>query len=256
MELLVDLHTHTIASGHAYSTITENAHAASRRGIKLLGMTDHGPSMPGAPHLFHFDNLSIIPDELYGVKILPGVEANITNHEGDLDMPLKYLAYLNLILVGLHPICYPGGTCEQNTQAYINAMENPYTDMMVHPGRPDFEMDLEKIAHASARLNIPVEVNNSSLSTIREKDRARDNCRSIARYMVKYKSPVILGSDAHFWDRVGEFSDALVLVQEAGISEHQILNTSPDRVLDYLATRRKNRSNINKLSHRYRLNIA
>ncbi len=256
MELLVDLHTHTIASGHAYSTITENAQAASRRGLKLLGMTDHGPSMPGAPHLFHFDNLSIIPDELYGVRILPGVEANITNHQGDLDMPLKYLEYLKLILVGLHPICYPGGTCEQNTQAYIKAMKNPYTDMMVHPGRPDFEMDLEKIAHASAFLNIPVEVNNSSLSTIRDKDGARDNCRSIARYMAKYKSPVILGSDAHFWDRVGEFSDALDLVHEVGISEQQILNTSPDRVLNYLATRRKNRSDISILSHHYGLNIA
>ena len=118
MELLVDLHTHTITSGHAYSTITENALAASRRGLKLLGMTDHGPSMPGAPHLFHFDNLSILPEQLFGVKILPGVEANITNHEGELDMPLSYLSYLKLILVGLHPICYPGGTCEQNTSIY------------------------------------------------------------------------------------------------------------------------------------------
>lgn len=241
MEILVDLHTHTITSGHAYSTITENTLAASRRGLKLLGMTDHGPSMPGAPHLYHFGNLSILPDELYGVKILPGVEANITNYEGELDMPLSYLIQMKLVLVGLHPICYPGGTCEQNTQAYIKAMKNPYTDMMVHPGRPDFELDLERIAHASAQLNIPVEVNNSSLSTIKEKDRAKVNCLSFAHYMAQYKGPVILGSDAHFWDRVGEFSDALELVREAGIAEHQILNTSPERVLNYLANRRKDR---------------
>ncbi|MDA8222380.1 phosphatase [Desulfosporosinus sp.] len=256
MELLVDLHTHTIASGHAYSTVTENALAASRRGIKLLGMTDHGPKMPGAPHLFHFDNLSILPDELYGVKILPGVEANITNYEGDLDMPMRYLEQLKLILAGLHPICYPGGTCEQNTQAYLKAMLNPYIDIMVHPGRPDFEMDLEKIAHASALLNVPVEVNNSSLATISGKDRARNNCNSIARYMSKYKSPVILGSDAHFWDRVGEFNEALELVRETGISEQQILNTSPERVLDYLVERRKRRTEFNPISLKYRLSIA
>ncbi|MBC2725359.1 phosphatase [Desulfosporosinus sp.] len=245
MKLLVDLHTHTIASGHAYSTITENALAASHKGLKLLGMTDHGPSMPGAPDLYHFGNLSIIPDQLYGVKILPGVEANITNHAGELDMPLSYLDHLELILVGLHPICYQGGTCEQNTEAYIKAMENPYTDIMVHPGRPDFDMDLEKIAHASARLNIPVEVNNSSLSTIVDKARAQDNCRSIARYMAKYKGPVIIGSDAHFWDRVGEFSEAVELVRDVGISEHLILNTSPERVLKYLALRRYQRSESN-----------
>lgn len=239
MELLVDLHTHTLSSGHAYSTITENALAASRRGLKLLGMTDHGPSMPGAPHLYHFGNLSIIPEEIFGVKILPGVEANIVNHEGELDVPFNYLAQMKLVLVGLHVICYPGGTAEQNTQAYLKAMKNPYTDMMVHPGRPDFQLDLERIAYTSAQLNIPVEVNNSSLSTIEKREAARVNCSSFASYMAKYKGPVILGSDAHFWDRVGEFSDALDLIHEAGIPEHQILNTSPERVLEYLATRRK-----------------
>jgi putative hydrolase len=240
MEMLVDLHTHTISSGHAYSTLTENALAASRRGLKLLGMTDHGPSMPGAPHLYHLGNLAIIPEEIFGVKILPGVEANILNHEGELDVPVNYLVQMKLVLVGLHPICYLGGTCEQNTQAYIKTMENPYTDIMVHPERY-FELDLERIAHTSARLYIPVELNNSSLLNQKQKSGARENFARFARYMAQYKGLVILGSDAHFWDRVGEFSDALEVVHEAGITEHQILNTSPERVLEYLATRRKQR---------------
>ena len=242
MNIKVDLHTHTIASGHAYSTLSENALAASRKGIELLGMTDHAPSMPGAPHHYHFGNLTILPKELYGVRILPGVEANITNYEGKLDIPIEYLSRMKLVLVGLHEICYPGGTSEQNTKAYIKAMENPYIDMMVHPGRPHFEMDLELIAHMSAQLNIPVEINNSSLA--KEKRGAWDNCRRFARYMAQYKGPVILGSDAHFWDRVGDFSYALELVHEVGILEHQILNTSPERVLEYLATRRINRPRI------------
>ena len=239
MDIKVDLHTHTVSSGHAYSTLSENALAASHKGIELLGMTDHAPSMPGAPHLYHFGNLSILPKELYGVQILPGVEANITNYEGKLDLPIEYLSRMKIVLVGLHEISYPGGTSEQNTKAYIKAMENPYTDMMVHPGRPYFEMDLELIAHMSAQLNLPVEINNSSLA--KEKGGAWDNCRRFARYMAHYKGPVILGSDAHFWDRIGDFSHALELVHEAGILEDQVLNTSPERVLEYLATRRKNR---------------
>lgn len=239
MEIKVDLHTHTITSGHAYSTLTENALAASRKGIKLLGMTDHGPSMPGAPNLYHFGNLAILPEELYGVRILPGVEANIINHEGELDVPVNYLNRVKLVLVGLHVICYPGGTSEQNTHAYIQAMNNPFTDMMVHPGRPEFELDLERIAFESANLNIPVEINNSSLG--KEKKDAWGNCRLFSRYMAKYNAPVILGSDAHFWDRVGEFSFALELIRDAGISENQVLNTSPERVLEYLAFRRTNR---------------
>lgn len=237
MEILVDLHTHTVASGHAYSTISENAMAAARRGLKILGMTDHGPSMPGAPNLYHFGNLPVIPDELSGVKILTGVEANITSHEGELDIPLRYLARMQVVLVGMHVICYQGGTKEANTTAYLKAMENPFTDIMVHPGRPDFELDLEQIAHASSSLGVPVEINNSSLSP--EKGGAWDNCRRFAQSMAHYGSPVILGSDAHFWDRVGEFTFALELVQEAGMAETQILNTSPSRVLNYLAERRK-----------------
>ncbi|HWQ73502.1 MAG TPA: phosphatase [Desulfitobacteriaceae bacterium] len=244
MKILVDLHTHTLASGHAYSTITENALAAARRGLELLGIADHGPSLPGAPHLYHFNNLGVIPEKIHGVKVLAGVEANIISHEGELDLPVNILAELKLVLVGLHKVSYPGGTMEENTQAYIRAMKNPYTDIMVHPGRIDFEMDLEQIARASAQLNVPVEINNSSLSSIRAKNEARKNCSLFSRYMAKYKGPVVLGSDAHYWDRVGEFDDALDLVLEAGIPEQQILNTSPERVLDYLAVRRKHRPNV------------
>lgn len=240
MDILADLHTHTVASGHAYSTISENAAAAARKGIKLLGMTDHGPSMPGAPNLYHFGNLLILPKSLYGVRILPGVEANITSHEGELDIPLRYLKQMSLVLVGLHVICYPGGSPEQNTQAYLKAMSNPFIDIMVHPGRPEFEMDLEKIAYASAQLGIPVEINNSSLGP--EKGNAWHNCRHFARSAAKYGGPIVLGSDAHFWDRVGELSSALELVEETGINEKQILNYSPERVLDYLHQRRKQRS--------------
>jgi putative hydrolase len=73
------------------------------------------------------------------------------------------------------------------------------------------------------------------------------NCRCFARYMAKYNGQIILGSDAHFWDRVGEFSDALDVIHEVGISEHQIMNTSPERVLDYLATRRMQRLRVAKV---------
>ena len=39
--ILTDLHTHTIYSGHAFSTISENAAEAARKGLEAIGMTDH-----------------------------------------------------------------------------------------------------------------------------------------------------------------------------------------------------------------------
>ena len=46
MDLILDTHTHTIASGHAYNTINEMVRSAADKGLKLLGITDHAPMMP------------------------------------------------------------------------------------------------------------------------------------------------------------------------------------------------------------------
>lgn len=41
---LSDMHTHSIASGHGTEcTITNMARAAAEKGLRLLGITDHGP---------------------------------------------------------------------------------------------------------------------------------------------------------------------------------------------------------------------
>ena len=57
----LDVHTHTVASGHAYSTIDENVRYASEQGFELVGISDHAPKMPGGTHNFYFLNLRIIP---------------------------------------------------------------------------------------------------------------------------------------------------------------------------------------------------
>ena len=46
MEFTLDLHTHTVASGHAYSTVQEMAKAAADKGLKLLGITEHAQGIP------------------------------------------------------------------------------------------------------------------------------------------------------------------------------------------------------------------
>ena len=50
----IDTHTHTVSSGHAYSTVTENAKYAASIGLEIIGMTDHAPKMPGSCGYLHF----------------------------------------------------------------------------------------------------------------------------------------------------------------------------------------------------------
>ena len=57
MRLVADLHIHSVATGHAYCTINEMAQAAADIGLEMIGITDHGPSMPDGPHLYYFGNL-------------------------------------------------------------------------------------------------------------------------------------------------------------------------------------------------------
>ena len=61
---ILDMHTHSLASGHSYSTIREMAHMASKKGMQALGITEHGPQMPGSCHNFYFSNLKVVPRQM------------------------------------------------------------------------------------------------------------------------------------------------------------------------------------------------
>ena len=87
MKFLVDTHSHTIASGHAYSTITEMAEAAAAKGLKALALTEHAPEMPGTCGLFYFQNLDVVPRMQKGIRLLMGAEVNIMDPDGTIDLP-------------------------------------------------------------------------------------------------------------------------------------------------------------------------
>ena len=59
MKPVLDLHTHTIMSGHAFSTLQEMVCAARDKGLEYLGISDHGPAVPGACDPIYFRNLYV-----------------------------------------------------------------------------------------------------------------------------------------------------------------------------------------------------
>ena len=80
-EIKTDLHTHALASTHAYSTLEENCRGAFANGLEGINMSDHGPSMPDAPYEGHFSNMRILPEYIHGIKVWKGAEANIVDYE-------------------------------------------------------------------------------------------------------------------------------------------------------------------------------
>jgi len=243
IHLEVDLHTHTVASRHAYSTVKEMAEAAAAKGIKVMGVTDHGLRMPGGPHEYHFANLAAVPRYLMGVEILRGVEANIIDANGRLDMPVSILRHLDLVLAGFHEGCgYESGTVEENTRAMVAALHNPFVHAIVHPGNPDYPVDLERVVLAAKACGKALEINNKSFTTSRPG--SKPNCLRLARLAKKYQLMVVINSDAHVFSSVGVCDEALEVAREAGLEPDQILNTSAERSLAYLAYHRSTSPNI------------
>ena len=75
MNIIADLHMHTMVSNHAFNTVTEMARRACELGMFAAALTDHGPSMPDAPHPWYFYNLTTLPSRIEGIWLLKGVEA-------------------------------------------------------------------------------------------------------------------------------------------------------------------------------------
>ena len=115
MKIELDVHTHTIASGHAFSTLQEMAQAAAGKGLKVLGITEHSPGIPGTCHPIYFRNLHVVPRRMYGVELLLGAEINILDGKGNLDLDEDYMKMLDIRIAGIHSLCYEYGTIEENT---------------------------------------------------------------------------------------------------------------------------------------------
>ena len=141
MEIKLDTHTHTLASTHAYSTVAELAAHAAKKGLEAIAITDHAPELPDAPHMWHFHNLKNIPREICGVKILYGVEANILDLSGNIDMEEDVLAKLDVVNASIHGPAYRDNGAKDHTSAYEAVVTNPYVDIICHSGSPQYAYD-------------------------------------------------------------------------------------------------------------------
>lgn len=239
MIYLIDTHCHSLASGHAYSTIQEIAKEANNKGLEMVAITDHGPQMPGGPHILHIANQGVIPPKINGVEILRGVEANIIDYEGNIDIPDKILKRLDLVIASLHDVCIEPGNIDENTRALMGAMENPFVDVIAHPGNPCFPINMEDVILKAKKTNTLIEINNSSLSHTGSRAGSLENCVKLAKLCKKHKVNITLGSDAHIAFEVGEFHKAIGIINDIDMPKELIMNLSPQRLKQYLSSKGK-----------------
>lgn len=232
MKIVADLHTHTVASVHAYSTALEMITEASRIGLHAFAITDHGESMHGYPHPFYFMNLHAIPRVMEGVRVLKGIEANIVDRSGTLDASDQILSNLDFCIASLHMPTYKDHvSVETCTEAYLNIAENPHINMIAHSGSPYFKYDYETVIKRFAECGKLIEINNSS---IKHKPDFVPNCIEIAKLCMKHGCRVSVDTDTHFITQLGRANEALSMLQEIGFPEELIINSSVENFNRYL----------------------
>lgn len=234
---VLDLHTHTVASGHAYCSIREMAKAAADKGLQVLGITEHAPAMPGTCHNFYFHNLKVVPREMYGIRLLLGVELNILDSSGRVDLEEKELKNMDIAIASLHIPCMKPGSKAENTEAYLNVMKNPYVNIIGHPDDGRYEVDYPAVVQAAKEYGKILELNNHSLEPSCFRQGARENDQEMLELCKKYRVPIVMDSDAHFDTLIGKFDMARALLEEIDFPEELVLNSSVEMLKKYINKR-------------------
>ena len=234
IHIVAGTHTHSVASGHAYGTITENCRAAAEKGLKFLAVTDHTPLMPGTTHPFYFDNLMTVPPVLCGINVIRGCEANIINIAGEVDLPPRILRKLELVIASMHAPIFPPPGRETVTQTYLNLAQNPDVDVIGHCGDSRFDFNHEPVLRAFAENGKVVEINAHSFDA---RPGSRENCPKIARLCAEYGVNIVVSTDAHFYTDIGNFKNSLDCLEQIGFPEELILNADEERFKAFITSK-------------------
>lgn len=234
MKYLIDSHSHTFMSGHAYNTIQEMALAAKALGLQALAITDHGPTIHGTCHPIYFTHFSVIDRFMYGIELLMGAEVNVVDYQGKLDLPDSTLKKNDVVIASIHPKVgngekyppYIPGNVEENTKAFLRAMENPYVDIIGHPDDSRVPIDYEALVIGARENHVLLELNASSLepNNVRGKGGAAENMKTMLRFCEQYQVHVIVNSDAHCACDIRKFDKVDALLREIQFPEELVVN--------------------------------
>lgn len=243
--ILMDLHTHSISSGHgSTNTINDMAKAASARGLQILGISEHGPASKGSAKPSYFRSLKLARRHRFGVQLLFGAEVNIITPAGALDLEDDVLAGLDYALVSIHPPTLTPYEHRDLTHAYVNAMEHPKVCFLGHIDDARFPVDFERLLAIAKEKQIYPEINNGSLMPDAYRKGGQENCRKILEICKRLELPVLLSSDSHGVKNIGNVQYVIPLLEECNFPSHLIINHQPELLWKILKEKKERKNEI------------
>ena len=149
----------------------------------------------------------------------------------------ELLNNLDYAIISMHRQNYRSGSVSQNTEAYINAIKHPAVKILGHCDDTHFPVDYETLARAALRENVIFEINEAPLAPGGYRGDTRANAARILYLCQKYQLPVILSSDSHGKEHVGDFTYAEEFVHQLMFPETLILNNQLPKLKVFLQTR-------------------
>ena len=233
MKVIADLHTHSLASDHAYSTLLENVLHASKIGLEVLALTDHAPALIDAPHMWHFSTMkSTLPKYIEGVRILSGVELNILDFDGNIDLPDNILKNLDVVIASCHESVLSAGSIEEHTKMWLNIAKNPLIKIIGHSGNPIYSYNVEAVIKEFKKYEKIVEINAHSVISRKGSEK---NCLEIAKMCKKYEVPIVVNSDAHIALSVGDVNWSMELLKSIDFPSHLNLSLNKEDLFKHLS---------------------
>ena len=236
-----DLHTHTTYS-HGRGSVMDNVRAAYEAGLETVGITDHGPGhISYGIDLGRYDEMRADIEkakiQFPAMEVLLGVEANIVNYSGKIDLTKEEQAMFDYVIAGYHyaylgeniahgcATCVSGwlddkgilkareGRVNANTEIIISALEENNIRILSHPG-DKMPVKIAPIARVCERRGTLLEINNHHTHMTTEEIKiAKD-------FDVKF----ILSSDAHKTCNVGMVEGAYERAVLAELDLNRIVN--------------------------------
>jgi len=220
-----DLHLHTTLSD-GRNTLEEMAAAGRERGYAYMAITDHSASHGFGDHVTaerlrqRIEEVRAWNEGVRGFRLLAGSEINI-GMDGTLDYPDEVVEALDWVVASVHTSFAISE--KAMTKRVLAAIENPLVDCIGHltgrliGRREPYGIDVEAVAEAAARTGTMLEINGNP----NRRDLSEHHARLAAEAGVK----IVLNTDAHGVDTLGNMTYAVATARRAWLTADQVANT-------------------------------
>lgn len=232
--LQVDLHIHSMFSFCGLHTFLELIEQAHKLNLKAIAITDHGPAVGGGRlNSVFFERLQCpYPD----LTLYKGVELNLLDEPGKIDIPWKFMPFIDILLLGVHPNLKPQKPKQYFTDLLLAAMEtNPFIDIITHPNDPQYPLDYDRLAVKAAQLGIALELNNSKI--LYKRSMVGDTLELILACK-RAGCRMAVNSDTHAIQELGRDESVRPLLADAGFPDELIVNRDADTAAKFIEERR------------------